>query len=70
MAVLTWGGLRGGLAVALALSIPAGRPHDRQQPIMRPLAITYIVVVFSIVVQGLTMSPLLRRLGLAREASG
>jgi len=64
MAVLTWGGLRGGLAVALALSIPQGRPHDRL------LAITYIVVVFSIVVQGLTMSPLLRRLGLAREASG
>ena len=61
MAVLTWGGLRGGLAVALALSIPQGRPHDRL------LAITYIVVVFSIVVQGLTMSPLLRRLGLARE---
>jgi NhaP-type Na+/H+ or K+/H+ antiporter len=43
------------------LSIPAGRPHDRL------LAITYIVVVFSIVVQGLTMSSLLRRLGLARE---
>jgi CPA1 family monovalent cation:H+ antiporter len=58
MSVLTWGGLRGGLAVALALSIPQGRPHDRL------LAITYIVVIFSIVVQGLTMSTLLRRLGL------
>jgi CPA1 family monovalent cation:H+ antiporter len=61
MSVLTWGGLRGGLAVALALSIPQGRPHDRL------LAITYIVVIFSIVVQGLTMSSLLRRLGLAGE---
>ena len=61
MSVLTWGGLRGGLAVALALSIPQGRPHDRL------LAITYIVVIFSIVVQGLTMSSLLRRVGLAGE---
>lgn len=60
MSVLTWGGLRGGLAVALALSIPPGRPHDRL------LAITYIVVIFSIVVQGLTMSTLLHRLGLGR----
>ncbi|HEY1502342.1 MAG TPA: sodium:proton antiporter [Acidobacteriaceae bacterium] len=63
MSVLTWGGLRGGLAVALALSIPQGRPHDRL------LAVTYIVVVFSIVVQGLTMSALLRKLGLARDAT-
>lgn len=59
IAALTWGGLRGGLAVALALSITPGRPHDRI------LAITYIVVIFAIVVQGLTMSGLLRRLGLA-----
>jgi CPA1 family monovalent cation:H+ antiporter len=63
LSVLTWGGLRGGLAVALALSIPQGRPHDRL------IAITYIVVIFSIVVQGMTMSGLLRRLGLAREAA-
>lgn len=60
ISVLTWGGLRGGLAVALALSIPQGRPHDRL------IAITYIVVIFSIVVQGLTMSSLLRRVGLGR----
>ncbi len=60
ISVLTWGGLRGALAVALALSIPLGRPHDRL------LAITYIVVIFSIVVQGLTMSTLLHRLGLGR----
>lgn len=62
MAALTWGGLRGGLAIALALSITPGPFHDRI------LAITYIVVVFAIVVQGLTMSSLLRRLGLASRA--
>lgn len=62
IAALTWGGLRGGLAVALALSITPGRPHDRI------LAITYIVVIFAIVVQGLTMSRLLSRLGLASVA--
>ncbi|MGA7886667.1 MAG: sodium:proton antiporter [Acidobacteriaceae bacterium] len=62
IAALTWGGLRGGLAVALALSITPGRFHDRI------LAITYIVVIFAIVVQGLTMSGLLRRLGLASSA--
>jgi CPA1 family monovalent cation:H+ antiporter len=55
-AILTWGGLRGGLAVALALSLPDGPARDAT------LAITYIVVVFSIVVQGLTMEHLLRRL--------
>lgn len=59
---LTWGGLRGGLAVALALAVPSGSSHDRI------LAITYVVVIFSIVVQGLTMSPLLRRLGLTSQS--
>lgn len=59
--VLTWGGLRGGLAIALALSLPPGIPHDRL------IAITYVVVIFSIVVQGLTMDPLLRRLHLAAD---
>lgn len=66
MSVLTWGGLRGGLAVALALSLPSDSPHNRL------IAITYIVVVFSVVVQGLTMGRLLERLGLAgveREVS-
>jgi len=59
--VLTWGGLRGALAVALALSIKPGVAHDRL------LAITYIVVIFSIVAQGLTMDRLLRRLGFAEK---
>ena len=60
VAVLTWGGLRGGLAVALALSVPAGQGLERNQL----LVATYVVVVFSILVQGLTIAPLLCRLRL------
>ena len=47
--VMTWGGLRGGISVALALSIPAGAEREVI------LSITYAVVVFSIIVQGLTI---------------
>lgn len=47
--ILTWGGLRGGISVALALSIPAGTWRD---PL---LTSTYAVVIFSILVQGLTI---------------
>ncbi|MGH1542516.1 MAG: cation:proton antiporter [Arenicella sp.] len=54
--ILTWGGLRGGISVALALSLPAGEARDIF------LVMTYVVVVFSIVVQGLTVGPLIRRL--------
>lgn len=53
--ILTWGGLRGGISVALALSLPEG-PY--KQPI---LLITYAVVVFSIIVQGLTIRPVIAR---------
>jgi len=52
--VLTWGGLRGGVSVALALSLPAGEPREII------LAITYAIVVFSIVVQGLTIGRLVK----------
>src|SRR5438105_4081674 len=53
--ILTWGGLRGGISVALALSLPAGAHRDAI------IAVTYGVVLFSILVQGLTLSRLLRR---------
>jgi CPA1 family monovalent cation:H+ antiporter len=56
LATLTWGGLRGGISVALALSTPAGRERDLV------VTMTYFVVVFSIFVQGLTLGPLVRRL--------
>ena len=51
--ILTWGGLRGGISVALALSIPDG---PAREPL---LVITYFVVVFSILVQGLTIKKVL-----------
>ncbi len=54
---MTWGGLRGGISVALALSLPLGSERDIV------VAITYVVVVFSIVVQGLTVGPLVRNSG-------
>jgi CPA1 family monovalent cation:H+ antiporter len=47
--VLTWGGLRGGISVALALSLPSGPAREIV------LTLTYAVVVFSIIVQGLTI---------------
>ena len=53
--ILTWGGLRGGISVALALSLPPGEQRGMI------LTMTYIVVVFSIIVQGLTMPRILRR---------
>jgi len=54
IAILTWGGLRGGLAVALALSVGGEVPAA---PAL--LAMTYVVVIFSIVVQGLSFRRLL-----------
>jgi CPA1 family monovalent cation:H+ antiporter len=58
--VMVWGGLRGALALALALSLDNTFPYRD-----RVLDLTFGVVVFSILVQGLTMKPLLRVLGLA-----
>jgi CPA1 family monovalent cation:H+ antiporter len=56
--VLFWGGLRGALALALALGLPDGTPlHDEI------IAVSFAVVAYSVIVQGLTMTPLLRRLG-------
>jgi monovalent cation:H+ antiporter, CPA1 family len=53
--LMTWGGLRGGIAVALALSVPPGASRDLL------LVLTYCVVVFSILVQGLSVGRLVRR---------
>jgi CPA1 family monovalent cation:H+ antiporter len=55
LVVLTWGGLRGGISVALALGLPAG---DYRATL---LAVCYGVVVFTIVVQGLTIERVARR---------
>ncbi len=56
--ILTWGGLRGGISVALALSLPSGPGRDAI------ISITYGVVAFSIIVQGLTIR------GVVQSASG
>jgi monovalent cation:H+ antiporter, CPA1 family len=58
--VMVWGGLRGALALALALSLDNTFPNRD-----RVLDLTFGVIVFSILVQGLTIKPLLRVLGLA-----
>ncbi|HYX09265.1 MAG TPA: sodium:proton antiporter [Bacteroidales bacterium] len=50
MVLLTWGGLRGGISIALALSLPENLHQNLW------LSVTYVVVAFSIIVQGLTIS--------------
>ncbi len=55
--IMTWGGLKGGISVALVLTLPDGE----WKPLL--LTMTYVVVLFSIIVQGLTIAPLARRLG-------
>ena len=54
--ILAWGGLRGGISVALALSLPIGPHRDVI------LVMTYITVVFSIIVQGLSLGKLVKRI--------
>ena len=63
LSILTWGGLRGGLAVALALSLPPSMSRELL------VGVTYVVVVFSIVGQGLTIGPLVRWLGVGQPAA-
>lgn len=55
--IMTWGGLKGGISIALALSLP----ESEWKPLI--LTATYIVVIFSIVVQGLTIKGLANKLG-------
>ena len=59
--LMTWGGLRGGISVALALSLPQGIEREVI------LAVTYVLVIFSVLVQGLTLAPLAGKIQL--EAS-
>lgn len=54
--IMTWGGLRGGISIALALGLTEEMGRDLF------LVVTYIVVVFSIIVQGLTIGPLIQKL--------
>ncbi len=63
--LLWWGGLHGALSMALALSLP--RTFEHRDLI---LDLTFGTVLLSILVQGLTVKPLLRRLGLGRSAPG
>jgi CPA1 family monovalent cation:H+ antiporter len=59
--IMTWGGLKGGISVALALSLP----ENEWKPLI--LTATYIVVIFSIIVQGLTITRLADRIGRTPE---
>ncbi len=55
--ILTWGGLRGGISIALVLTLPAGEYREAL------LVITYIIVIFSILVQGMTVGKLVKSAG-------
>jgi CPA1 family monovalent cation:H+ antiporter len=63
LSVMTWGGLRGALSMVLALALPFDFPNR-----VFLITLTFGVVVLSILVQGLTMQPLLRRVGLAQPS--
>ena len=56
MLILTWGGLRGGISIALALSIPASLNREIW------VTITFIIVCFSILVQGMTIGKFARKM--------
>ncbi|MCB9285907.1 MAG: sodium:proton antiporter [Lewinellaceae bacterium] len=58
--IMTWGGLRGGISIALALSLAE---HMSRTPL---LTITYVIVIFSIIVQGLTVGELVKRTQLGK----
>lgn len=62
--VLVWGGLRGGVTLALALSLPSSVPMRQEL-----IAAAFGVVLFSLVLQGLTVRPLVNLLGLAQDST-
>lgn len=62
--VLFWGGLRGALSLALALGLPSDFPHRTEI-----VAVTFGIVAFSVIVQGLTMPLLIRRMRVERASS-
>lgn len=62
--LMIWGGLRGAISVALAFTVPTGDERDIF------LVMTYVVVVFSILVQGFTVGPLAARAAAAPQTSG
>ncbi|MFO8023811.1 cation:proton antiporter [Thiohalophilus sp.] len=55
--IMTWGGLRGGISIALVLSLPAGEAREVL------VLVTAVVVLFAVVVQGLTFRSLVRHIG-------
>lgn len=54
--IMTWGGLRGGISIALALSLPVAMNRDII------LSITYCIVIFSILIQGITLGPIVKKI--------
>ncbi|KAG4081116.1 hypothetical protein HA402_010287 [Bradysia odoriphaga] len=60
--IMTWGGLRGGISIALALSLPAFEGRDMI------IGVTYVVVIFSLLVQATTLGPLVKRLNRSGQA--
>ena len=60
--IMTWGGLRGGISIALALSLT----RDMHKELF--LVITYAIVIFSIIVQGLTVEPIVKKLTKKEES--
>ncbi len=62
--ILFWGGLRGALALALVLGLPSDMPQRETL-----LSVTFTVVAFSVIVQGLTVTPLLWKLGHLKDKS-
>ncbi|MBB3110982.1 CPA1 family monovalent cation:H+ antiporter [Paenibacillus phyllosphaerae] len=61
-AILNWGGLKGSLSIALALSLPAS--FEGRETV---LVLTFSVVLFSLLIQGLTIKPLVLKLGLSEK---